>query len=104
MTKETLETIFRSAIDHYGPGLQMTVAIEELSELQKELCKVLRDHGKIENLIEEIADVEIMLFQIKTIFEISEEDLNKEKGKKAARTLGRILDDEYRAKNDDIQR
>ena len=32
------------AIDTFGRSLQTIVAIEELSELQKELCKVLRDN------------------------------------------------------------
>ena len=38
---------------------QVIVAIEELSELQKELCKSLRGDTNYDNIIEEIADVEI---------------------------------------------
>ena len=35
----TEHDIFRSAIDTYGEVMQITVAFEEMSELQKELCK-----------------------------------------------------------------
>ena len=61
--KETLE----EAIATYGTRNQIVVAIEELSELQKELCKFLRNNT-MENISEEIADVEIMLEQMIMIF------------------------------------
>lgn len=48
----------------YGIENQIIVAIEELSELGKELCKLLRNRSNKEELIEELADVEIMLEQI----------------------------------------
>ena len=60
--------VLRRAIEKYGQDHQMVVAIEELSELQKELCKYLRyglDAQRVENIAEEIADVEIMLEQVK---------------------------------------
>ena len=49
---------------------QFIVSIEELSELQKELCKLLRNKGKKENIIEEVAYVTIMLEQNKFFFNI----------------------------------
>lgn len=64
----TEQDIFRSAIDTYGSVMQITVAFEEMSELQKELCKHLRGSGSKENIAEEIADVEIMMEQMKMIF------------------------------------
>lgn len=60
--------IVRQAIDMFGEQSQIIVAIEELSELQKELCKLLRGHYHISNMSEEMADVEIMLEQLKLIF------------------------------------
>ena len=54
----------------YGREHQSVVAIEELGELQKELCKMLRGLGNLEHLAEEIADVEIMLCQIKELYDI----------------------------------
>ena len=68
--RESDKIVFRDAIKKYGEKLQLTVAIEELSELQKEICKVLRGNGSKENLTEEIADVYIMLEQLKLIIGI----------------------------------
>ena len=62
------QDIFRSAIETYGEVMQITVAFEEMSELQKELCKYLRGSGSQENIAEEIADVEIMMEQMKMLF------------------------------------
>ena len=61
------QQILEDAIAHYGTRHQVIVAIEELSELQKELCKFLRDN-KTDNIAEEIADVEIMLEQMVMLF------------------------------------
>ena len=68
MAEYTEHDIFRSAIDTYGEVMQITVAFEEMSELQKELCNYLRGSGSQENIAEEIADVEIMMEQMKMLF------------------------------------
>ena len=39
--------LYREAIDRYGADAQCVVAVEELSELQKELCKHLRGGVRI---------------------------------------------------------
>ena len=67
--------IYKKALDKYGALNQLVVAIEELSELQKALCKILRhgatnNEGRINNAIEECADVEIMLGQVKQMLNI----------------------------------
>lgn len=59
--KQRLE-VYAEAIYFYGTKTQIIVAIEEMSELIKELTKNLR--GEKENIVEEIADVEIMLEQL----------------------------------------
>ena len=68
LAEYTEQDIFRSAIDTYGSVMQITVAFEEMSELQKELCKHIRGIGSQENIAEEIADVEIMMEQMKMLF------------------------------------
>jgi chorismate-pyruvate lyase len=93
MTKELMKMIHKSAIEEYGMDNQVIVTIEELSELQKELTKILRDEGSISRLIEEMADVEIMLSQVKEMFALKDEDLEKMKIKKTARLLDRLLKD-----------
>lgn len=62
--------IISAAIQTYGAPNQIVVAIEELSELQKELCKFLRGESNRDHIAEEIADVSIMLAQLEEIFEI----------------------------------
>lgn len=61
--------IYNKAKHVYGIDAQVIKAVEELAELQKELCKFLLDDGNMEHITEEIADVEIMIEQLKLIFE-----------------------------------
>lgn len=62
--KKTMDTIC-AAIQTFGEEHQTFVAIEELSELQKELCKRLRGScDNVEHIAEEVADVEIVLMQL----------------------------------------
>ena len=84
------DNIFKTLINKFGDK-QMVVAIEELSELQKELCKAIRGQEVKENIIEEIADVSIMLCQIMIYFEIEEADVIKVMDKKIQRTMNRLL-------------
>ena len=50
----------------------MVVAIEELSEVQKELCKMYRGKGDMEHLAEEIADATIMLEQMRCFLNLNQ--------------------------------
>lgn len=86
ITKEN----YRKIIDHYGPEAQKVKAIEELSELQKEIAKDLIGQGSIENIAEEIADVQIMLRQLQMIYEIENDDVEKIMREKILRTCHRI--------------
>ena len=68
--------VLKDAIETYGTSSQVDMAIEEMSELIKALCKERRVHlqpGKHAeaqaNVIEEIADVAIMLEQLLIIFD-----------------------------------
>ena len=64
--------ILNEAIFFYGTKNQITKAVEEMSELQKELCKYLiatnTGDYSYPHIAEEIADVEIMVEQLKIIF------------------------------------
>ena len=62
--------ILGRAVSFYGSEIQRVVAIEELSELQKELCKSLRGQTDRQHIAEEIADVQIMLEQMMTLYEL----------------------------------
>ena len=63
--------ILTQAITTYGQQLQIIVAIEEMSELTKELCKAQRGAQNRTHIAEEIADVEIMLEQLKLIYNVT---------------------------------
>jgi len=65
--------ILQKAIDTWGQMLQEDICIEEMSELTKALIKYRRVHGAEkyvvrDNILEEIADVQIMLDQMRLIY------------------------------------
>lgn len=66
---------FAEAIRRYGEANQLIVLFEEMSELQKEICKSIRygRKGYKNRIAEELADTEIMLEQAKMIFGIDDE-------------------------------
>ena len=63
-------TTLEKAIATYGKDMQLTVAVEELSELIKEICKSKRGAENREAIIEEMADCYIMLEQLKIIYRV----------------------------------
>lgn len=67
------------------------IIIEELSELQKEITKDIRKKLNKEHLLEEMADVVIVLHMAKEIYNISESELDKVINKKMERNLSRLL-------------
>lgn len=80
--------VLQEAIDHYGEENQLDMAIEEMSELTKAICKYKRAVKERErdichstakdvifakgDIVEEIADVYIMLEQLTVIFNCKE--------------------------------
>ena len=90
------EVIYRAILDNFGNNAQTIVAIEELSELQKVLCKYLRGSHYFDkdtfmnNLTEELADVSIMLEQIKMIFGC-QDCVESKIDEKLQRTIDRYL-------------
>ena len=63
--------IYRLALDSYGPEAQTLLMMEEMSELQKELCKNARGSHNRDAIAEEIADVLIMLEQMMILHQCS---------------------------------
>ena len=62
------------ALDKWGEDAQIRMCIEEMSELTKEILKnINRKKDNINELIEETADVEIMLEQLKCCYNIKEQ-------------------------------
>jgi len=61
--------LYKRAIEQNGINGQLGVAQEELSELIQAISKHKRYGDNLDNLAEEMADVEIMLDQMKLMFD-----------------------------------
>ena len=68
--------VIKEVIECNGSAHQIGIALEELGELQHELFKCLREKGDRDHVIEEMADVEICLQELKEIFHITTEELH----------------------------
>ena len=82
--------IYNRALKTWDKNPQMLQVIEEMSELIKEILKnVNRGKDNISEIIEETADVEIMLEQLKCCYNIKQEveDYKKQKLLKIAKRL-----------------
>lgn len=60
--------VYETALLIHGRSNQLVVALEELSECQKEICKAMRGKTDLDHLAEEIADATIMLEQVRQIY------------------------------------
>lgn len=83
-------TTLERAIETYGKDMQLNVAIEELSELIKEICKNKRGSDNRDSIIEEMADCYIMLDQLEKIFGITLSEINDAIDKKITRLEKRL--------------
>ncbi len=80
-------------IDHYGHESQKMMLLEEMAELQKEICKEFRGELNKEAITEEVADVLIMLEQVQMMYDISDIKLLEITSEKLVRQLRRIVDE-----------
>jgi hypothetical protein len=87
-------TTLEKAIETYGKDMQLNVAIEEFSELIKEICKHKRGEDNRENIIEEMADCYIMMEQLGVIFGIWFEEIEYKKVEKLERLEKRLAEQE----------
>ena len=91
-----LNYTFNQSIIKYGKEAQCRQLMEECAELIKATNKMLRYADRpaepeyYANLIEEIADVEIMLYQLKVMFNISDDEVFAFKVEKAKREQERL--------------
>lgn len=69
--------VYDAALVKWGEAAQITVAIEEMSEVIKALTKFIREPeptgNALPSIIEEVADATIMLEQLRLIFGINDE-------------------------------
>lgn len=69
--------VLKKAIETYGKENQSMMLFEEMAELQKEVCKSLRGNNNHDEIVEEIADVLIMIEQLKIMHDVKYRELNE---------------------------
>lgn len=93
-----MKTKLKKIVNHYGFSNQLQMLVEEMAELTQAICKYKRYNDAtnriavIENLIEEMADVEVVLTQVKMI--VGNDDVEKRIAEKVERQLERIKQEE----------
>ena len=93
ITAEERRALLDRAITTYGAAAQMDMAVEEMAELTKALCKIKRAQAGCEvtaaigNVIEEMADVQIMLDQLRIIFGRSTAEIEEDKLRRLLRRI-----------------
>lgn len=97
MNYQEVTDTYKQAIEEYGVRAQKLMAIEEMSELTKEICKDFRGKLNREHLVEEMADVLIMLDQMLLLYKISGEEVGLMRIKKVERLKERL-----KKQNDEI--
>ena len=93
---------FEDIIDHFGVNRQSRQAMEECGELIQAINKMLRypdDEVKRIELIEEIADVLIMITQLKIIFDIEQSEIKRMMNYKKSRLVQRYRQSLQRAED-----
>ena len=92
---QTEKDLYERNIQYHGIEQETTIAMEECSELIKAISKCKR-YGCVDkyrdNLIEEIADVLIIINELQLIYDISNDDIENIKNTKMDRM-------DYRIKN-----
>lgn len=81
--------ICKRAVEVFGNDTQILMYFEEAGELAQAISKYKRGFGKKDNIAEEIADVEIMLEQLKYVYKCHH-SVDEIKQKKLMRLSTRI--------------
>ena len=69
------EDVHKKDILTFGHNSQLQIAAEECSELNKECIKALRGKLRREKMVEEMADVLIMIKHLAIMFNVTDEEL-----------------------------
>jgi len=92
------EKLYKKACETYGTNAQLEMVVEECAELILAIKKLKRNDRnrkeqvkKFHNFLEELADVEIMLEQMRIIYALSEHKIDSYKKQKLNRLERRLL-------------
>ena len=81
------------AVEKWGKPIQLIMCIEEMSELTKEISKYFRGRDNRDQLLEETADVYIMLEQLKIMFGFTAKELGDITENKIKKLEKRLIED-----------
>lgn len=99
------EKLYKKTVDMWGEQSQMMIALEELAELQQAISKWGRARSIEElepcrqNIIEEIADVEVMIEQISRMARINSSEVKDFKDKRLDRLRTLVKEEEEKKKS-----
>ena len=90
--KQKAKGICAEAVRTYGIEKQSLIVCEELSELMKEVSKAIRKGSQynMADMIEEIADVQIMIEQLEFYYGIEDSDIEMVIDRKTERLAKRM--------------
>lgn len=77
ISKVLMKSIFPESQDKFKGYNNLIITMEEFAECSKEVSKFLRGQPDKLSLIEELADVQLCMFYIRKICDISNEDLER---------------------------
>lgn len=100
MEKKIIEShVMKTAIDKWGERSQLEMAQEEATEFALACRKFIRKQNdkNFKNLGSEIADVEIMITQLKMMFPVIGEIVNEQRIFKIERLAKRVYTNDYEA-------
>ena len=90
MRDDATKRVYEEALKRWGIDAQLNVAIEECAELTAEICRYFRDRCSLTGIACEVADVEIMIEQLRLI--VGETAVNEIKERKLMRLAERLRD------------
>ncbi len=85
LTNEQIDQILDISIEEGGLSIKRVIAIEEMSELTKEISKEIRGEGTRMGLLEEMADALLAIRQLQMVYKFPDDSLRKAISVKAER-------------------
>lgn len=75
----------------------LIIDMEELAELSQQISKYIRGKGEYYSLLEEMADVQVCLYHLQNLYNISDFELNRAINTKVTRCENRLkaIDEEF---------
>jgi DNA-directed RNA polymerase subunit F len=86
-----LDEVYSESVSKLGESVQYDRAVEELSELVVAIQHFRRGSADRSAVLDQIADVTIMIGQLRTIFGITKEELKAKQNEKILKLLDKLV-------------